>query len=259
MPCLENDMNKTLTGKEIRERKHFDLYANKYDQNYDYSSLFTKYKINKKVDDFIEIITRLHSNKDIKILELGCGTGEYTRLVAKRFPNLKIIGIDISSKILQVARQKCKGLKNVDFETTSAYDTKFRKGQFDVIFGYYILHHLEYKKLIPELNRILKKNGYLYFYEPNIINPAVYMIKSSKTIKKFVGDSEDEWAINPLTVEKNFRGFQVIDIKISEYITPLKMLPFNLLKKLDKVSSYLSYVPMVRYLGGSVRILLRKK
>lgn len=251
-------MAKTTTI-EKRERLHFDKYAINYDANYNYNDPFTKYKILKKVDDFVSSVKSKYKKDTLTMLELGCGTGEYTKLIASRFPKSKIIGIDISPDILKVAESKCAKLKNVKFHTSSAYDMKFKDKSFDVVFGFYILHHLNARKLSPEINRVMKSSGILYFYEPNILNPVVYIIKSSKFIKKLVGDSPDEWAINPMSIEKSFRSFKKISILTSEFIFPISRLGLSTNIFLDKLSSIFKNLPITRYLGGSVKILLQSK
>lgn len=250
---------KRFSKIELDEQHHFDLYATKYDANYSYTDSFTQYKISKKATDFVKTVEKIYGSSDIKILELGCGTGEYTKHIARQLPNAKIIGIDISPNMLNIARKKCKGLKNVSFENESVYDTSFKDATFDVICGYYILHHLTLKRIQHEILRILKPHGYVYFYEPNILNPMVYLIKSNKKIKKMVGDSANEWAINPLGVMNIFKGFKKVKMSTTEFVYPFKWLGLNFNKYADKLLSLMGYLPVLNYFGGSVKILLQKK
>jgi malonyl-ACP O-methyltransferase BioC len=70
----------------------------------------------------IEVARRLagklpqeHNKPDIKtILEIGCGTGNYTSLLAARFPGAKIIALDFSPEMLAKALSKLQG-KDIDF------------------------------------------------------------------------------------------------------------------------------------------------
>ncbi len=170
-----------------------------------------------------------------------------------------MIGLDISDKIVSVAKKKCKGLKNVSFVTESAYRTSFKENSIDVVFGFYVLHHLNVSKLKKELLRILKPGGVVFFYEPNFLNPVVFLIKSSKFLKKRVGDSPNESAINPVTIATEFKEFKKLKISTSEFIWPLNFIPLELLIKIDKLTSNLNQIPLVKYLAGSVQIFLQKK
>lgn len=252
-------MKKKITKREINELKHFDNHAITYDLNYNYSQPFTVYKINKKFNDLVSFIKLNYGNKPIKILEIGCGTGEYTRRIAKQFPKSRIVGLDISPGILKVAKNKCKDLKNVSFVSKSAYDTGYSSVSFDVIVGFYILHHIDIGKFNTEALKILKPKGLIYFYEPNILNPYVYIVKSNKFLKKMVGDSPDEWAINPLNISKKMKGFTPILVTTTEYVLPVNFLPLNLLVWVDRISTNFKYIPLLKYLGGSVQMSFRKK
>lgn len=249
---------KRLSKKELNERKHFDTLAEGYDYNYQYNKPLTKYKIDKKSNEFIRIVRQHLRRENLKVLEFGCGTGEYTRHLAKRMPKSKIIGLDISKEIIKIAKKKCSAYSNTSFVVQSAYDTRFKRESFDAICGFYVLHHLDIKKVGKEITRILKPGGILFFYEPNIINPVVYLIKSSKKLKHMVGDSPDEWAINPLTIKTHLPSFDILEISQSEFVWPLKFIPISIFKIADNITSYFRYFPLIKYLGGSVRILAKK-
>lgn len=251
-------MNK-LSKIEISEKEYFNKIAEKYDKNYHYLEPFTKYKIFKKASEFARLVGGYTNTDGLRMLEVGCGTGEYTRRVAKLFPKSKITGLDISKQTVSIAKMKCKRNKNVSFVVKSVYDTGFPKESFDVVFGFYVLHHLSIPKLRKEMFRILKSGGAAFFYEPNLINPAVYLIKSNKYLKEKVGDSPYEWAINPLTIEKNLPGFKMIKVATSEYILPLSIIPLKIITFIDTITDYLKYIPFVKHLGGSVYIFMMKK
>jgi len=251
-------MKKTFSSREKNEKSHFDRHARDYDNNYRYFEPFTQYKINKKFEEFANFIKSKFGSNSITILEIGCGTGEYTVKIAKKFPKAKIIGLDISPEILEVAKEKCKNCKNVKFISQTAYDTQFAKNSFDVIVGFYILHHINIPKFSKEAFRILKPTGVMFFYEPNILNPIVYLIKSNKYVKEMIGDTPDEWAVNPFKVKGDFRDFKLIKISTSEFVLPIKLLPLKSMIALDLVLSYFKQVPIVKYLGGSVQVFLSK-
>ena len=52
-------------------------------------------------------------NQKINVLDAGCGTGHFTCSIAKQFPNANVIGIDLSSESLSIAKQLA-ALHNVE-------------------------------------------------------------------------------------------------------------------------------------------------
>lgn len=251
-------MKKTIF-RESREKIHFNKLAPKYDEGYGYNNAFTQYKINKKIDEFIRFVTSNNPKENLVIVEIGCGTGEYAQKIATKFPKAKLIALDISKKIIEVAKRKCQGLKNVSFVVKSAYDTGLENNSADVVYGFYVLHHLDLPIAEREISRILKPEGLVFFYEPNILNPLVFLIKSNKFLKKKIGDSPDEWAINLLTISGYFPNFKLISSYTSEFIWPLKFIPFRYLKLLDRITSSCHFLPIINYFGGSVVLGFQKK
>ncbi len=88
-----------------------------------------------------------HSKKYLNsrdtVLDYGCGTGTKTLELAGKVNNIQ--GIDISSKMVNIAKRKAMEYKidNVDFVHTIIFDEKFSRESFDVIFAFNILHAVE--------------------------------------------------------------------------------------------------------------------
>jgi ubiquinone/menaquinone biosynthesis C-methylase UbiE len=251
----------TIHSLELQEKRHFDNMADLYDFNYGYDNYFTQYKIDKKVSEFINFVVKNKKNKRLRILECGCGTGEYTRKIAKILPKSDIVAIDISNRIIEVAKSKCKSCKNVTFLNASAYSIPYPSGYFDVVCGFYFLHHVSLERFACEMDRVLDKdNGIAFFYEPNILNPVVYLIKSNKFLKDKFGDSPDEWAINPLKIgsifgRKNFR----VNVSTSEFVFPIGIIPSKWNVFLDRLTLCFSKLPLVKYLGGSLAVSMIRR
>lgn len=247
-----------MQTSESWEKEHFNLMAKNYERKYGYKDKFTKYKINKKISKFTRIVDQ-GFDKEVKILEIGCGTGAYTDVYAGKLPKTRILAIDISEEMIKVAEKSHGSRKNIKYEIRSAYNTGLKDESVDIVCGFYILHHLNLKAVRKELYRVLKPGGIAYFYEPNILNPIVFLIKSSQFLKKLIGDSSEEWAINPLKVQKEWNKFKVIELIITEFVWPLSFIPFKIKLLLDKLTSSLfPAIPGLKLIGGSIEICLRK-
>jgi SAM-dependent methyltransferase len=103
--------------------------------------------------------------EDKTVLDLGCGTGENIPPLIARGAN--VIGIDISPDLIALAEQR---LMNEQMKATvrvgSAYDTELPDESVDVIFCMSLVHHLEISRVQQEMNRILRKGGFVILREP---------------------------------------------------------------------------------------------
>ena len=91
-----------------------------------------------------------------KILEIGCGQGFNTQILAKNTKN-DVIGIDFSREEIIIAKKRYKG---VNFEVMNAENLKFKGNTFDKIYAIQILEHVDnLDKVLDEIARVLKPKG----------------------------------------------------------------------------------------------------
>jgi ubiquinone/menaquinone biosynthesis C-methylase UbiE len=99
------------------------------------------------------------------VLDLGCGAGENSVLLARRAT--KVVGLDISPDLVEIAQRRAQVQgQTVQFIVTSAYATGLPLESIDVVFGEAILHHLDLEHAANEIRRILRPGGYAVFVEP---------------------------------------------------------------------------------------------
>lgn len=93
------------------------------------------------------------------VLEAGCGNGFFIANILKKKPE-KIIGIDISKYLTDIARKKIKA-KNVQFyrmDLNKGLD--FENNYFDLVISYNVLQEIKDISVpLKEMARVLKKNG----------------------------------------------------------------------------------------------------
>lgn len=79
-----------------------------------YDSIYRKIVDYESQADHLErIFQKLHNDRVCSILDVACGTGNYTFIFAKR--RYKVTGIDFSSKMIRIARRKSSGAANPKF------------------------------------------------------------------------------------------------------------------------------------------------
>ena len=115
--------------------------------------------------------TNLHSNviaamamdKPMAVLDVGCGTGCLTRLIADRMPpgGGWITGIDAAEKMIEVAKRKA-GPRRVQFEAALAEDLPYPPASFDRVVSTFFFHHIDARlktRAIEEIWRVLRPGG----------------------------------------------------------------------------------------------------
>jgi len=106
------------------------------------------------IDRFLDCLP-----KGAKILDIGCGPGTFTGYVANK--GYKIKGIDLSSKMINIAREKVPG---IDFKVADMRKLSYEGEVFDGLLAAYSLIHIPSKEMVATLKgfyRILQKGGVL--------------------------------------------------------------------------------------------------
>jgi SAM-dependent methyltransferase len=97
-----------------------------------------------------------------KILDFGCGTGIYGRLLTKKGAIVK--GFDISKEMLEIAKEENPKL---DLREGSGYKIPFKE-KFDIVLSSLTVHYLkDWNKMFKEVSRVLKPKGLFIFSTNN--------------------------------------------------------------------------------------------
>jgi len=114
-----------------------------------------------------EITSRLKFTKGI-ILDIGTGLGSLAIEFARKLPESKVYGIDVSQEMLKEAESlsKEKRISNVEFRNCDVHNMTFQDNYFDLIISFGVLHHLKDIKLaFSQITRVLKAGGLAYVYD----------------------------------------------------------------------------------------------
>lgn len=95
------------------------------------------------------------------ILDLGCGTGHFTRELSRRYPSAKVIGADLAEGMIDFCRARSN---QEDYVCADALKLPFESNSFDFVFSNLTIQWVEeLPQLFQELNRVLKPEGLLLF------------------------------------------------------------------------------------------------
>jgi SAM-dependent methyltransferase len=192
-----------------------------------------------------------HLVPGMSVLELGCGTGHFTRELARS--GAEIVAIDVSPELMEIARANCSA-PNVRFQIQNAYELPYADAIFDSVVGSSVLHHLEVTSALREIHRVLKPGGAIYFTEPNMLNPQIAIQKNVPWIKRRLGDSPNETAFFrwPLGRLLEASGYREVQIDPFDFLHPKTPVP--LIHRLDSLGRFLEHVPVISEFAGSLYI-----
>jgi 2-polyprenyl-3-methyl-5-hydroxy-6-metoxy-1,4-benzoquinol methylase len=192
-----------------------------------------------------------HLRPGMIVLELGCGTGYFTRELARL--GADVVAIDVSPELLEIARANCPA-PNVQYQIENAYALSYDGAVFDSVVGSSVLHHLEIQEALREIYRVLKPAGTIYFTEPNMLNPQIAIQKNIPWIKQKLGDSRDEtaffrWPLRRLLEQTGYR-----DVRIDPFDFLHPKTPVPLIDRVNTVGQFLEKVPVISEFAGSLYI-----
>jgi SAM-dependent methyltransferase len=118
------------------------------------------------------ILSQFGDVRGKRVLDYGCGSAEGGIYLAKQ--GAKVVGIDVSAGMLDAAR-RLAGHHGVEIETRQVVSDLIPAAddEFDLIYGNGVLHHVSLGVAIPELARVMKRDGKGCFIEPLPYNPVI--------------------------------------------------------------------------------------
>ncbi len=101
-----------------------------------------------------------------RILDMGCGVGQFTAALKERFPDAEVWGIDVGGPMVRYSHMRAARLGiGANFAQKLAEDTGFPDGYFDLVTSYIVHHELPAamtRKVIAEARRVTRTGGVYY-------------------------------------------------------------------------------------------------
>ncbi|HWY80294.1 MAG TPA: class I SAM-dependent methyltransferase [Candidatus Sulfotelmatobacter sp.] len=220
----------------------FDKYAENYDEGHVKAvamsgfkpSYFHEYKL-KEMVNFLK--AEGYADKPLKLLDFGCGTGSSVKYIRKYLPKIAIWGTDVSTESIKVAKRNNRGVKNVTFAPFDGEHIPFKE-KFDIIFIANVFHHIrrdKHDKVIKNIYKNLTKDGHLFIFELNPINPLTMLV----AIKNDYRFDKDANLLNPFYAKKMLQEAGFIRNKVRYTIFIPRFISFLL-----PLEKYLYRVPL---------------
>lgn len=164
-----------------------------------------EYNTNEPIGRETELFKKAFKD-NTRILDLGCGCGRTTRILAKMFPNSKIDAGDINRNMIQTAIKK--PIKNVRYTYIDATKIHEKDETYDhILFSYngldYIVPNKKRKQALKEIYRTLKKEGTIILSMHNLPNLSIWTLR---TIIKTISYQTPKGYL----VEPHKKGIQIV-------------------------------------------------
>lgn len=187
-----------------------------------YAHLYDKYADVQNKAAF-ELIKSLKRNSFSRVLELGCGTGNYTLMLRDRFKEAKIKALDISAEMIKVAQNK---LKNKDVEFMIADAERITADEdFDLITSNACFQWLnDLGKALQGYAKSLQRGGMVYFstFGPRTfceLNTALKsVLKESSVISVYFCKNDSLKTM----LKDNFKSVKINEVCYQESFANLK-------------------------------------
>ena len=107
-----------------------------------------------------EPLVRRYAPRDV--LDVGCGTGEFSSRAAALFPQAKVIGVDLLESHLELARTRFT-LGNLTFRQADAFELPFANASFDLVVCRHVLQAIPHaERVLAEMVRVARPGGRLH-------------------------------------------------------------------------------------------------
>jgi ubiquinone/menaquinone biosynthesis C-methylase UbiE len=110
------------------------------------------------------LVTRYGLPSTARVLDAGCGTGEFSSRLAALMPQAQLIGVDILEQPLVIARTRhAQFAPRLSFQQGSLFELKFAADSFDLVACRHVLQSIPHAdRAIAELARVTKPGGHLH-------------------------------------------------------------------------------------------------
>jgi len=239
----------TEKDTELFYDKEDELYRSFWDKNGSlHWGLFNKgnesyLTASKNLTNLMAVKSKINSKS--KILDLGCGNGEVTIQLAKKY-GCNVIGIDISGVRINNANKKLKGNPAVSslvkFRKVSATDLPFGNEEFTHVWSQATIYHVHNKdKALLEIYRVSKQGGIFVF--DDLTKPKKEISEDSRkyVYERLLFDTPFSFETYRKKLEEI--GFKVIESKdISNHLSKSYQVLKNILEGKLKNNIKIKYI-----------------
>ncbi len=141
-------MHSILQHSTEKARGDFDRIAALPEERWDHNQAYKGF-----------LLKHLPASSDMDALEIGCGAGGFTRLLAHR--SRRVLALDLSPRMIETARGRSREYDNIEYRVADAAACEFDPGRFGCAVSIATLHHLLLDPMLEKMKNALAPGGIL--------------------------------------------------------------------------------------------------
>ena len=227
------------TNKSERVENLESVILDKDAFDYNFSNM-KFYSITNKSEAFQYKWIKDRCAPGIKVLDFGCGNGENGIYAARC--DADVIGIDISPEGVANANLNAKQAGVDDhcrFEVMDGENMIFADNFFDLAVEYGVFHHVDLKKAIIELNRVLKPGGEMICIEALRHNPIIHLYRKNTPHLRTQWEFEHILGVDDLAIAGKY--FHKVEVRFF-HLAVLAAVPFRKTRFFKPLRSFLDKI-----------------
>lgn len=235
--------SKTISHFEIDDTNIDMVTVESFGEEWDKFASFSEAEISQVGNEYFDIID-LNSLQNARVLDVGCGTGRWTKFIARHVAHVDAID---PSKAIVSAAHLLENEDNVRLSQAGVSNLPFADESFDLVFSLGVLHHIpDTEQAMKDAVKKVKKGGQFLVY-------LYYSLDNKGTVYKFIFHTS---TLFRRVISKMPQGLKSV---VCDIIAFTVYLPFiglgRLVKGISPKSKAYQKVPLSYYIGKSLNIV----
>lgn len=154
-----------------------------------------------------------------KVLDVGCGAGDFCEAINFYRPDLQVSGVDISKRAIDTAKKR---VKKAVFQVSNAEKLPFEDKYFDAVTCFDLIEHVEFpKKVVAEISRVLKPKGIFHSHIPiekNLLSVEGILTQLGWKGKEIYGGHPHHFTLKEVKEMLEKEGFKIIKYRFGDHL-----------------------------------------
>jgi ubiquinone/menaquinone biosynthesis C-methylase UbiE len=210
-----------VTKISYRDSHKYEAKGAEYESYYQ-NKAWQRFLWSREQDIILKTIEKYFAGRDVHLLDFACGTGRITEFLENRVKTST--GIDVSSSMLTIAREKLKRTELIEADITAENVLKPRRFNLITAFRFFLNAEPELRSAaIKAMTELLDKDGYLVFNNHQNSGSPWIRLRYAHYRKKNPEGTFNVMSIEQMKILAEEAGLEIIEIYPAGFFNPPKI------------------------------------